>query len=448
MSIFYSPKSLLEDKEQSSELRLILPQKLVNSTENRILSDNFDKVLDPVKLSEPPLSFRISPARRRAYSYSGSENRMKFSYEDSALGALSNLSSKDDDMIAANMLTLMGAKHSKSPPKNLPQTHFLKRTMEEAARLLFLEGNTDIGIKQSEIISMESGVNKHSRSQEDKAPTANDDNAGLEVSTSFNNLVNVIQACAASLSSENTSATTVRARSNSGIEDLLEQAELAQAGHTDSLMPLDRPKRKRSSSLDTDVYDCLPRARNSIRPSDPMPFSKSFNGVGIAAMLEASRLPPDQQKGRPASIPSRLVPDFHNFAQTVLLKTEETQTSVAAPNQEECATGIRSDSNEIERSLLNQRKPRALTLPDTPWAAASRFEGMVGAYTPEERRLRIARFLEKRQHRVYTKSVKYDVRKAFADSRVRVKGRFIKKEDAVHMDTAAVVPPVQTAAQK
>jgi hypothetical protein len=53
----------------------------------------------------------------------------------------------------------------------------------------------------------------------------------------------------------------------------------------------------------------------------------------------------------------------------------------------------------------------------------------VGAYSPESRRKRIARFMEKRKQRVWTKRVKYDVRKNFADARLRVKGRFVKKED-------------------
>ena len=43
--------------------------------------------------------------------------------------------------------------------------------------------------------------------------------------------------------------------------------------------------------------------------------------------------------------------------------------------------------------------------------------------------LLVYRFLEKRNNRVWTKKVKYDVRKNFADSRLRVKGRFVKKED-------------------
>jgi hypothetical protein len=57
----------------------------------------------------------------------------------------------------------------------------------------------------------------------------------------------------------------------------------------------------------------------------------------------------------------------------------------------------------------------------------------VGAYSPDSRKLRIERFLAKRGHRVWVKKVKYDVRKNFADSRLRVKGRFVKKEDELLM---------------
>lgn len=53
----------------------------------------------------------------------------------------------------------------------------------------------------------------------------------------------------------------------------------------------------------------------------------------------------------------------------------------------------------------------------------------IGAYSPDERYKRLIKFFSKRNRRVWTKRVKYDVRKNFADSRVRVKGRFVKKED-------------------
>ena len=60
-------------------------------------------------------------------------------------------------------------------------------------------------------------------------------------------------------------------------------------------------------------------------------------------------------------------------------------------------------------------------------------DGWVGAYSPNSRHLRVNRFLEKRAQRVWSKKVKYGVRKNFADSRLRVKGRFVKKEDEMIM---------------
>ena len=53
---------------------------------------------------------------------------------------------------------------------------------------------------------------------------------------------------------------------------------------------------------------------------------------------------------------------------------------------------------------------------------------LMGAYTRETRRKIVARHLRKKKSRCYNKKVMYGIRKNFADSRVRVKGRFINKE--------------------
>ncbi|KAK1929679.1 hypothetical protein P3T76_014896 [Phytophthora citrophthora] len=58
-----------------------------------------------------------------------------------------------------------------------------------------------------------------------------------------------------------------------------------------------------------------------------------------------------------------------------------------------------------------------------------RKEGWIGSYSPEARRKRIRRFLKKREERVWAKEVKYTIRKSFADTRLRVKGRFVMRED-------------------
>jgi len=60
----------------------------------------------------------------------------------------------------------------------------------------------------------------------------------------------------------------------------------------------------------------------------------------------------------------------------------------------------------------------------------------IGIYSPAARRERLRRFLAKRKKRIWQKRVKYDVRKNFADSRLRFKGRFVKKEDEELMRAA------------
>ncbi|CAM9861337.1 unnamed protein product [Chrysoparadoxa australica] len=81
-----------------------------------------------------------------------------------------------------------------------------------------------------------------------------------------------------------------------------------------------------------------------------------------------------------------------------------------------------TESVQIQQpAAARYQKPKASAVPEE--------NQYVGAYSPESRKKRIERFLEKRSRRVWTKTVKYDVRKNFADTRMRVKGRFVKKED-------------------
>jgi len=94
-------------------------------------------------------------------------------------------------------------------------------------------------------------------------------------------------------------------------------------------------------------------------------------------------------------------------------------------------------SSNIGDSTLQYNEIDAAALPVVPfhpmvWVKRAETEDgklYIGAYSPEQRKSRIERFIEKRSRRVWTKKVKYDVRKNFADSRLRVKGRFVKKED-------------------
>ena len=54
--------------------------------------------------------------------------------------------------------------------------------------------------------------------------------------------------------------------------------------------------------------------------------------------------------------------------------------------------------------------------------------GRIGIYTPAERAAIIARFQSKRARRNWKKKIRYGCRKSLADRRVRVKGRFVKRD--------------------
>ncbi|CDW78115.1 cct motif family protein [Stylonychia lemnae] len=53
----------------------------------------------------------------------------------------------------------------------------------------------------------------------------------------------------------------------------------------------------------------------------------------------------------------------------------------------------------------------------------------IGRLTLQERYIKIKKFKEKKQNRIWKKKVSYDCRKQVADKRLRIKGRFIRKED-------------------
>jgi len=104
--------------------------------------------------------------------------------------------------------------------------------------------------------------------------------------------------------------------------------------------------------------------------------------------------------------------------------------------------GLEQQEKEKEREvhIPGSGRPRSMSDPNLKsnvredgLLEVERPDGWIGAYSPESRKVRIGRFLEKRNHRVWTKTVKYDVRKNFADSRLRVKGRFVKKDDELLM---------------
>ena len=59
--------------------------------------------------------------------------------------------------------------------------------------------------------------------------------------------------------------------------------------------------------------------------------------------------------------------------------------------------------------------------------------GRVGCLSVEERRAKLDKYKEKRKRRSFAKRISYDCRKKVADKRLRIKGRFVTKEQAINI---------------
>jgi hypothetical protein len=67
---------------------------------------------------------------------------------------------------------------------------------------------------------------------------------------------------------------------------------------------------------------------------------------------------------------------------------------------------------------------------ERPITRIPRRSNIIGTLTREQRDAKIARWLDKRRRRTWTKKISYVCRKQVADKRVRVKGRFVSKSAA------------------
>ncbi len=117
-----------------------------------------------------------------------------------------------------------------------------------------------------------------------------------------------------------------------------------------------------------------------------------------------------------SAIPTKSQPPFHpqqrKSSSTSNPSTTTANNAQSQQQQQDMVTTINSDGTTTTISLELCNK-----------------DGRIGIYLPDARIARIARFHAKRSNRIWRKRIKYDCRKKLADSRPRIKGRFVKRTD-------------------
>ena len=134
--------------------------------------------------------------------------------------------------------------------------------------------------------------------------------------------------------------------------------------------------------------------------SSAIPF---LTAATTTSMVMTSQAPPLHPQHRKSST-------SHTGASSTQSTT--TSTNAQQQSQQDMVTTINSDGTTTTISLELCNK-----------------DGRIGIYLPEARIARIARFHAKRSNRIWRKRIKYDCRKKLADSRPRIKGRFVKRTD-------------------
>lgn len=91
------------------------------------------------------------------------------------------------------------------------------------------------------------------------------------------------------------------------------------------------------------------------------------------------------------------------------------------------------DEEDVSGPVSGSDGDSSATLPQMleKYSAIYNKNGRIGIYTRAERNDMISRFHEKRKRRVWKKKIRYHCRKNLADSRIRVKGRFVKCVEGV-----------------
>ena len=195
-------------------------------------------------------------------------------------------------------------------------------------------------------------------------------------------------------------------------------------------------------------YDIMPPPiTTSMRPrGDSIIFDPaSFQDGGIHEKNALLKVKTTNPNGPPeglladsslAAPPVEPEPPKQSFSRQPLVATSAgyaMEMAAASSHQQQPGAAVPSSEIATLPSALSSSACDAATAasssPATFQMELLNKDGRIGIYLPEERRQRIARFHSKRKMRIWRKRIKYDCRKKLADSRPRIKGRFVKRSD-------------------
>ena len=173
-----------------------------------------------------------------------------------------------------------------------------------------------------------------------------------------------------------------------------------------------------SDILDSLVPEAPPPARPTRQPSAAQP--------PLAASPPPAVQPPPMRAHRPqpARAPMRH-PALHHYAAPTMVPHYAPPAEVAAVKWEQPPAAPEETALDVENYI-----PRSL-LPIDPTVRVQQLRA---------RREKLERFREKKRNRHFKKTIRYASRKAYAEVRPRIKGRFARKDEVAAMRAAGLLP--------
>ena len=173
------------------------------------------------------------------------------------------------------------------------------------------------------------------------------------------------------------------------------------------------PQRPPYSLQQNSVTSTVPIVNNNtLQQPMNVPSSSSSNFSYPTATTTSSAIPTTSQQQQQFHPQQRKVSSTGTSSNPSTTNTANHAPSQLQQQQQDMMTTINSDGTTTTISLELCNK-----------------DGRIGIYLPDARIARIARFHAKRSNRIWRKRIKYDCRKKLADSRPRIKGRFVKRTD-------------------
>ncbi|EED94463.1 predicted protein [Thalassiosira pseudonana CCMP1335] len=196
------------------------------------------------------------------------------------------------------------------------------------------------------------------------------------------------------------------------------------------------PRRRRGRATTTQQINVLGTSPNSVTNSlnnnnNNKPTKESASSKFPSKLSSTSHKPKSHKSKLVSTSPNTTIDN--DDVDESLLEPEELLRRARSRLLEDLSEG---QQQQLEGSGGGEKG--VLTLPHSlsKYKEVYNKNGRIGIYTPAERAVIITKFNAKRARRVWNKKIRYNCRKNLADRRLRVKGRFVKRNADATTDDA------------